>query len=142
MKLGFKKVHPDAKLPSYAHEGDAGMDVCSVETYTLKPDERHLFSTGLCADIPAGFEIQVRSRSGLALKKGIFVLNSPGTIDESYVGIIGVILMNLGEAPVTVNAGERIAQLVVAPTTKVSPIEVNEIRETERGTSGFGSTGV
>lgn len=142
MKIGFKKVHPDAKLPSYAFEGDAGMDVCSVETYTLKPDERHLFSTGICADIPTGFEIQVRSRSGLALKKGIFVLNSPGTIDESYVGVIGVILMNLGEAPVTVYAGDRIAQLVVAPTTKVVPIEVNEIGETERGTGGFGSTGV
>ena len=142
MKLGFKKVHPDAKLPSYAHEGDAGMDVYAVETYTLKPNERHLFSTGLCADIPTGFEIQVRSRSGLALKKGIFVLNSPGTIDESYVGIIGVILMNLGESPVTINAGDRIAQLVVAPTTKVLPIEVNEISGTERGDGGFGSTGV
>lgn len=142
MKLGFKKVHPDAKLPSYAHIGDAGMDVCAVETYTLAPNERHLFSTGLCVDIPTGYEIQVRSRSGLALKKGIFVLNSPGTIDESYVGIIGVILMNLGESPVVINTGDRIAQLVVAPTTRVCPIEVNEIKETQRGAGGFGSTGV
>ena len=142
MKIGFKKVHPDAKIPSYAHEGDAGMDVYAVEDYDLKPRERHLFSTGLCADIPTGFEIQVRSRSGLALKKGIFVLNSPGTIDQTYTGIIGIILMNLGEEVVHIQSGDRIAQLVVSPTTIITPIEVGDIAETQRGNGGFGSTGV
>ena len=141
MQIGFKKVHPDAVLPRYAHDGDAGMDVYAVEDYDLKPRERHLFSTGLCADIPTGYEIQVRSRSGLALKKGIFVLNSPGTIDQTYTGIIGIILMNLGEEVVHIQAGDRIAQLVVSPTTIITPVEVGDISETQRGNSGFGSTG-
>ena len=141
MQIGFKKVHPDAVLPRYAHDGDAGMDVYAVEDYDLKPRERHLFSTGLCADIPTGYEIQVRSRSGLALKKGIFVLNSPGTIDQTYTGIIRIILMNLGEEVVHIQAGDRIAQLVVSPTTIITPVEVGDISETQRGNSGFGSTG-
>lgn len=142
MQLGFKKVHPDAKIPTYAHEGDAGMDVCAVEDVTIPPLERRLVSTGLCADIPTGYEIQVRSRSGLALKQGIFVLNSPGTIDESYTGTIGVILMNLGKDAFSIKKGDRVAQLVVSPATRVTPVEVAEIKSTARGYAGFGSTGV
>ena len=141
MKLGFKKVHPDAKLPTYAHDGDSGMDVCAVEDYSLKPNERHLFSTGLCADIPTGYEIQVRSRSGLALKYGISVLNSPGTIDESYSGIIGVILINLGDESVVIHKGDRIAQLIFSPVMKVAPFETTVLKDSERGDSGFGSSG-
>ena len=141
VRLGFKKVHPDAKMPEYAHKGDAGMDVCTVEDYCLGPGERHLFSTGICANIPTGFEIQVRSRSGLALKRGVCVLNSPGTIDESYSGVIGVILVNLGEECVYVSKGDRIAQLVVSPVTNVEPYETEDVKHSERGSSGFGSSG-
>ena len=141
MILGFKKVHPDAKIPTYAHPGDAGMDVYAVEDYSLKHNERHLFSTGLCADIPTGYEIQVRSRSGLALKHGICVLNSPGTIDESYSGIIGVILVNLGDESVVIHKGDRIAQLIFSPVTKAEPFEATVLKDSERGESGFGSSG-
>ena len=95
MKLGFKKVHPDAKLPSYAHEGDAGMDVYAVEDVKLNPFTPTLVKTGLIAEIPTGYEIQVRPRSGLALKEGITVFNAPGTVDSGYTGEIGIILMYL-----------------------------------------------
>ena len=141
MKIGFKKMHQAAILPRYAHIGDAGMDVCSVEDYELQPGERHLFSTGWAAEIPSGYEIQVRPRSGLANKHGITVLNSPGTVDSNYRGLKGVILINLGSFSVNIKAGDRIAQLVVAPTTKCEPVEVAEVHDTERGTGGFGSTG-
>lgn len=142
MKLGFKKVHPDAKLPSYAHEGDAGMDVYAVEDVIIPSLERRLISTGICPDIPTGYEIQVRSRSGMALKQGVFVLNSPGTIDESYTGIIGVILMNLSKETVSIRKGERIAQLVVSPTIKVLPVEVEYTKTSDRAGRGFGSSGM
>ena len=158
MKLGFKKIHPDAKLPSYAHIGDAGMDVCAVEDVELNPFTPTLVKTGLVAEIPMGYEIQVRPRSGLALKKGITVWNSPGTIDCGYVGEIGVIMLwapqvgvssddgsfaNMSDSSfVTINKGDRIAQLVLAPVTKAEIVEVSEVRDTERGTGGFGSTGV
>lgn len=158
MKLGFKKIHPDAKLPSYAHIGDAGMDVCAVEDVELFPFTPTLVKTGLVADIPTGYEIQVRPRSGLALKKGITVWNSPGTIDCGYVGEIGVIMLWAPQARVssddgffanvsdrffvTINKGDRIAQLVLAPVTKAEIVEVSEVSDTERGTGGFGSTGI
>ena len=151
MKLGFKKVHTDAKLPSYAHVGDAGMDVCSVEDVILFPFTPTLVKTGLVVEIPTGYELQVRPRSGLALKKGITVWNSPGTIDSGYKGEIGIILL---WAPMTqlatpdvkqdfewIKKGDRIAQLVLAPVTKADIVEVSEVSETERGTGGFGSTG-
>ena len=158
MRLGFKKVHPDAKLPCYAHVGDAGMDVCAVEEVELEPFTPTLVKTGLVADIPTGYELQVRPRSGLALKKGITVWNSPGTVDCGYRGEIGVIMLwapqarvsscdgffaNVsGSSYVTINKGDRIAQLVLAPVTKAEIVEVSEVRDTERGTGGFGSTGV
>lgn len=142
MKLGFKKAHPDAKIPTYAHPGDAGMDVCSVDDgIVLNPGNRALISTGLIAEIPTGYEIQVRPRSGIAYKKGITVLNGPGTVDSSYTGIIGVLLINHGTDTVVIRKGDRIAQLVLAPVTRCEPVEIGEVSATERGTGGFGSTG-
>lgn len=152
MKIGFKKVHPDAVLPQYAHEGDAGMDVCAVEDVVLLPFSPTLVRTGLIAEIPDGYEIQVRPRSGLALKHGITVLNSPGTIDAGYRAEIGVILMwspstmwnppSMATACPRISKGDRIAQLVLAPVTRAEVVEVDEVGETERGTGGFGSTGI
>ena len=162
MKLGFKKIHPDARLPSYAHEGDAGMDVYAVEDVVLYPFTPTLVKTGLIAEIPTGYEIQVRPRSGLALKQGITVFNSPGTVDAGYRSEIGVILMysprclyrqenhyvllqiNKSDynAEKMIRKGERIAQLVLAPVTRCEPVEISEVSDTERGTGGFGSTGV
>ena len=148
MKLGFKKVHPDAKLPTYAHDGDAGMDVYAVEDVRLQDCKPTIVSTGLIAEIPTGYELQVRPRSGLATK-GVTVWNGPGTVDASYRGIIGVVLcyisQNKDETIVKyfdVKKGDRIAQLVLAPVTKAEIVEVKEVSETDRGTGGFGSTGV
>lgn len=148
MKLGFKKVHPDAKLPTYAHVGDSGMDVYAVEDVRLQDSKPTIVSTGLIADIPTGYELQVRPRSGLATK-GVTVWNSPGSVDASYRGIIGVILcyisQNKDETAVKyfdIKKGDRIAQLVFAPVTRAEIVEVNEVSETDRGAGGFGSTGV
>lgn len=142
IKLGFKKINPDAILPVYAHPGDAGMDLYSVDNLIVAPGERALVHTGLVMNLPAGFEAQVRPRSGLALKNGITVLNTPGTIDEGYRGEVGVILANFGDSPFTVSRGSKIAQMVVSPVTRVMPIEVDEVDDTERGAGGFGSTGI
>ena len=142
MTLRFKKVHPDAVLPSYAHPSDAGMDVRSVEDVTLAPGKRALVHTGLVMLLPPMYEAQVRPRSGLALKSGVTVLNTPGTIDSGYRGEVGVILINLGETEFQVRKGDKIAQLVIAPVTQPDVAEVFEIDETDRGSSGFGSTGV
>jgi len=129
--------------PKYATEQSAGMDLRANidEPITLKPLERRLIPTGLSIALPDGYEAQVRPRSGLAYKKGLTVLNSPGTIDADYRGDIGVILINLSSEDFVVEDGERIAQLVVAPYTKVAWNEVSELDETVRGEGGFGSTG-
>ena len=153
MKLGFKKVHPDAKIPTYAHPGDAGMDVYAVEDVLLPVGKPKLVNTGLVAEIPTGYELQVRPRSGLALK-GVTVFNSPGTVDCSFRGSIGVILLavvgtqlsrNFVTGEVTyefaIRKGDRIAQLVLAPVTRCEPVEISEVSATERGEGGFGSTG-
>ena len=131
-------------LPDYATADAAGMDLVAAVTMpvTLAPGERGLVPTGLAIALPAGFEAQVRPRSGLALKHGVTLLNSPGTIDADYRGEIGVILVNLGQAPFTVERGTRIAQMVVAPVTRVSWAETVTLPETARGAGGFGSTGV
>ena len=142
MTLRFKRIHPDAVLPAYAHEGDAGMDVRSVEYVEIAPGTRSLVHTGLVMMLPQGYEAQVRPRSGLALKHGVTVLNTPGTIDEGYRGEVGVILANFGAEPFAVNKGDRIAQIVVAPVTRAEIAEVEEVDGTERGGGGFGSTGV
>lgn len=141
MTLRFMKVHPGAVLPAYAHPGDAGMDVRSVADLTIRPGGRALVPTGLVALLPPGYEAQVRPRSGLALKHGVTVLNSPGTIDSGYRGEIGVVLANLGESDFHVAKGDRIAQIVIAPVTRAEIAETFEVDETDRGQGGFGSTG-
>ena len=128
-------------LPAYATPGAAGMDVVAAEEATLAPGERHAVATGFSVAIPEGFEIQVRPRSGLALKHGITVPNTPGTIDSDYRGELKVILINHGAEPFPIHRGDRIAQLVLAPVTLAAWVEVAELDETERGAGGFGSTG-
>lgn len=141
MTLGFKRIHPDAVLPAYAHPSDAGMDVRSVEELVIPAGKRALVHTGLIVLLPPLYEAQVRPRSGLALKFGVTVLNTPGTIDSGYRGEIGVILANFGDADFIVKKGDKIAQLVIAPVTQPEVCEVSEIDETDRGAGGFGSTG-
>ena len=133
----------DLPLPSYATAGAAGMDLLAAVTapLTVAPGARALVPTGLRLAIPAGYELQVRPRSGLALKNGITLPNSPGTIDEDYRGELGVIILNAGQEPFTVERGMRIAQAVLAPVTRAAWAEVAELPETARGGGGFGSTG-
>ncbi len=128
-------------LPAYASAHAAGMDVVAAESVTLAPGGRHAVATGFAIAIPEGYEVQVRPRSGLALKHGITCLNTPGTIDSDYRGEVKVILANLGGEPFEVKRGERIAQLVPAPVLRAHFTEVHELAETERGSGGFGSTG-
>lgn len=142
MKVLFKKSHPLAKLPSYESEGAAGADVRSVERLTLYPGQHMLVSTGLSCCIPAGYELQVRPRSGLAYKKGVTVLNAPGTIDSDYKGLLGVLLINHGDDPFLIEPGDRIAQIVVAPVIQAEFDYTEDVGESERGAGGFGSTGV
>lgn len=142
MTLSFKRIRPAAQLPRYAHASDAGMDVQSAESLVIPAKARALVPTGLVANIPLGYEIQVRPRSGLAFKKGVTVLNAPGTIDAGYRGEIGVLLVNLGDEDFEIKAGDRIAQLVVAPVLQPDIVEASDIDETDRGVAGFGSTGV
>ena len=142
MTLRFKKIHPDATLPSYAHASDAGMDVRSVEDVTVPAKGRVLVHTGLVMLLPPMYEAQVRPRSGLALKHGITVLNTPGTIDSGYRGEVGVILVNFGDSDFQVKKGDKVAQIVVAPVVHAEIGAASEIDETDRGAGGFGSTGV
>jgi dUTP pyrophosphatase len=128
-------------LPAYATAGAAGMDVLAAEDVTLAPGGRHAVATGVSVAIPEGYEIQVRPRSGLALKHGISVPNTPGTIDSDYRGELKVILINHGDEAFAIARGDRIAQLVLAPVTQAQWQEVSELDQTERGAGGFGSTG-
>ncbi len=129
-------------MPTYAHPGDAGMDVRSIEELTLEPGARALVHTGLVFQLPPDAEAQVRPRSGLALKHGVTVLNSPGTIDAGYRGEVGVILVNLGQQPFRIEKGMKIAQVVVSRVEQAEIVDVQETDETDRGSGGFGSTGV
>ena len=129
------------ELPRYATDGAAGMDIVSAETVSLQPGARHAVATGLAVAIPHGYEIQVRPRSGLALKHGITVPNTPGTIDSDYRGELKVIMINHGTDAFPIERGDRIAQLVVSPVTQGAWEEVEELDDTDRGTGGFGSTG-
>ena len=131
-------------LPRYESAQAAGMDIrCALtESVTLQPLERRLFPTGLYIELPVGYEAQIRPRSGLALKRGITVLNTPGTIDADYRGEIGVILVNLSSEPVTIENGERICQMVIAKHEQPELVEVEVLGETERGSGGFGHSGV
>lgn len=149
MKLEFKRLpHGEGlPLPAYTTAGAAAMDICSAEDFTLYPGQRKLVETGFAVAVPEGFELQCRPRSGLAIKNGITITNSPGTIDSDYRGEIKVILQdtnggNLFGIGQTFNRGDRIAQLVLAPVTRAEVIEVEELDETERGVGGFGSTGI
>ena len=128
-------------LPSYATDGAAGLDIVAAEDVTLAPGQRHAVATGFAIAIPQGHEVQVRPRSGLALRHGITCLNSPGTIDHDYRGEVKVILANLGSEPFEVRRGERIAQLVPAPVLRAQFSEVADLGATSRGAGGFGSTG-
>jgi dUTP pyrophosphatase len=131
----------DLPLPAYATAGAAGLDLRAAAAHTLKPGGRALVATGMAIALPPGFEAQVRPRSGLAVKHGVTVLNAPGTIDADYRGEIKVPLINLGTEDFTVARGDRIAQMVVAPVTTASLVEVDRLQQTERGPQGFGSSG-
>ncbi|MFZ0594054.1 MAG: dUTP diphosphatase [Bryobacteraceae bacterium] len=142
MKIRIKRLHPEAHLPAYAHGPleDAGLDVRAVETLLLEPGHPVAVATGLALEIPPGCEVQVRPRSGLALKHAIILPNSPATIDPGYRGELKVILLNLGKAPYRIHVGDRIAQLVVARYEAVE-WEEGELAESVRGEGGFGSSG-
>lgn len=131
----------DNPLPCYAKPGDAGMDIRASEDVWLKPFNRALIPTGIYLEIPDGYECQIRTRSGMAIKEGISVLNSPGTIDCGYRGEVKVILKNNAYAPYDIKKGDRIAQMVFAPVTTASITEVAELSDSERGEGGLGSTG-
>ncbi len=143
MTISFK-AEKGAVVPSYQTEGAAGADVSAFlrSPVVLESGEYKAIPTGLYLEIPAGYEVQVRPRSGLALRSGVTVLNAPGTIDSDYRGEVRVILINLSDKPFTINNGDRIAQLVVAPVARCSFEMKEELSESERGTGGFGSTGV
>lgn len=142
MKLLVQKINEKAIVPNIAHDGDAGMDLFSIEEVMIKPMERKLIHTGIKIELPKNTEAQVRPRSGLALKHGITVLNTPGTIDEGYRGEIGVILINLGEKEFKVEEGMKIAQMVIKPVLTIEVETTESLSETHRGESGFGSTGL
>jgi len=138
-----KKLNEDAKIPKYMSENAVGADVTSIENVIIPVGKVKLVKTGLAPEIPNNLEIQVRSRSGLAAKNGVFVLNSPGTIDPDYTGEIGVILANFGEKDFEVKKGDRIAQLVISEKPLAQFKEkIGDLKETERGSGGFGHTGV
>jgi dUTP pyrophosphatase len=141
MELKVKKLQPDATLPHYAHPGDAGMDLFSVEETALAPGEWRLVRTGLAIELPAGTEAQVRPRSGLAAKHGVTVLNAPGTIDEGYRGEVCVILINHGRERFAIHPGMKIAQMVIQPVLRLRVEEAPALSGTARGEGGFGSTG-
>jgi dUTP pyrophosphatase len=143
MTIKIKRTHPEAKLPVYAHgpEEDAGMDLRSVEDVTIEPGHSYAVATGLSIELPPGFEAQIRPRSGLAFKHSITIPNSPGTIDPAYRGEIKVILLNLGHSAFVVQAGDRIAQMVIARYEPISWQE-DDLSATNRGEGGFGSSGV
>lgn len=140
--LPLQRLHPDAVTPTYAHPGDAGMDLVSVEQVTLQPGQRHAVATGWAMAIPEGWVGLVHPRSGLALRAGLTVVNAPGTIDAGYRGEVKVILVNLGAEPVTIEPGDRVAQLLLQQVGQAAVVEVADLDATARGSGGFGSTGV
>ena len=142
VKLRVKRLDPQVALPCYAYEGDAGLDLCANENVTLLPNERRLISTGLAVAIPEGYAGFVQPRSGMALKKGLSMANTPGLIDSHYRGELKIVAINLdNEEPIHIGKGERIAQLVIQKVPVVKVIEVTELDDTDRGTGGFGSSG-
>ena len=140
----IQRLRDEASVPRYMTEHAAGLDLCAAleEPVTLLPTRRAFIPTGLAMAIPVGYEGQVRPRSGLALKQGVTLVNSPGTIDADYRGEIGVIMINHGETPFIINPGDRIAQLLIAPVTHANLMVVDRLDSTERGRGGFGHTGI
>jgi len=141
IELAVRRLRGDAVLPSYAHPGDAGLDLVAVEAVRLGPGERGAVPTGLAVAIPDGWVGLVHPRSGLARRHGLTVANAPGTIDAGYRGEVQVLLVNLGSDPVEVAAGERVAQLLLQEVGRAQVVEVEDLDETARGAGGFGSTG-
>jgi dUTP pyrophosphatase len=141
IELKFKKLHQNAVIPTYATKGSAGFDLYSIKKCTIYPQETVLISTGLSLEIPEGYELQIRTRSSMAMKYGVIVLNSPGTVDSDYRGEIKVILKNTSNNAYVMCANDRIAQGVIQEVTQTSFVEVNELSTTDRGEGGFGSTG-
>lgn len=145
LELKYRKDHANSVDPIYNYDSDSGFDLFSVDEVHFLPFERKLVSTGLFFDIPENYEIQVRTKSGLAIKQGLVVLNSPGTVDQGYTGEVKVILMNMNNYAITVEQGQKIAQAVLSPVVSgkwVKLIEQNKINHKERGENGFGSTGI
>lgn len=143
MRLAIRRLDTGLPTPAYAHDGDAGLDLYSAESVTLEPFERRLVGTGIAVAIPEGFAGFVQPRSGLAIKRGLSLVNTPGLIDSHYRGEIKVIAINLDPSePLPIERGEKIAQLVIQPVARVSLDEVDELDTTARGEGGFGSTGV
>ncbi len=141
-EVGIRLINSGARAPLFAHDGDACADIYANENKIIPPKEIDIISTGFSMEIPVGFEAQIRPRSGLAIKKGIGVLNSPGTIDSGYRGEVKIILINLGQDPFEVNVGDRIAQIGIRELPSVSFVIKDELSDTKRGEGGFGSTGV
>ena len=141
MPLRVNRLNSSAILPDRAHASDAGLDLYSAVNVTIPPGETRLVGTGLAIELPPGTEGQIRPRSGLALKHGVTVLNSPGTIDEGYRGELGVILINHGHAAFEVHHGMKVAQLVVQSRLVLDVVEATQLSDTDRGSGGFGSTG-
>jgi len=144
MQIKIRHIHPEAFTPTYATPGAAGLDLHASIPHPIRlmPGVRFTCPTGIAIELPEGYEAQIRPRSGLAKKHGLTVLNAPGTIDSDYTGEIMVILINLGDEPATINGGDRIAQMVIAKFVRIEFVQVGELAETERGTNGFGSTGI
>jgi dUTP pyrophosphatase len=141
-ELPVRRLHPDLPLPAYAHPGDAGADLCAADDVVLAPGGRATVGTGLAVAVPDGFAAFVHPRSGLAARHGITVVNAPGTVDAGYRGEVRVVLLNTDRSePFTVRRGDRIAQLVVQPVTRVRFLDVAELPPSPRGEGGFGSTG-
>ena len=142
MKVKVLRLNKSAQLPTYAHEDDAGLDLRAIAPQTISPHETALVKTGIAIELPKGTEAQVRPRSGLALKHGITVLNTPGTIDAGYRGEVAVILINHGKSAFQVEVGMRIAQMVIAPVMRAEIVEVDSLSDSLRGKGGFGSSGL
>jgi len=142
MEVKIKLIDENAKIPKYAHDSDAGFDFYASETKSILPGGFEKIKTGVCLEIPDGYHVEVRSRSGLAAKSGVFVLNSPGTIDPDYIGECSIILCNMGRERFLVKSGDRIAQGVLMLHYHADFEEVNELKVTERGEGGFGHTGI
>lgn len=139
MRLPIKRIHPDALIPQYQSLGAAGFDLHAVDNYVIMPNETVLISTGLIFDIPVGYELQIRPRSGLSAKSKLRVANSPGTIDSDYKQEVKIIIENIGSLVSIIDKGDRVAQAVLAPVTRAEIVEVDVVEESARG--GFGSTG-